>query len=240
MNHLTTTLNANPTLEDLKMMYSPQTPTDSTTTVESSVAASSNSSVIVIDDDSTETAAVEVNTQSASASPLPTTTSQANPTTSTESQQSSASPSENSISTPPISSPPPDATANGDVFVFPDGVNPRDVTPLVQVMHDEKGVLIKWTLPKKYLELQEGVTMYELYAHIIKGGADQEEIPPVSEWSQVGKVKPLRLPMAVTLTNVVKTKKYFFSVRALFGSEAYASQFSKPNCFGEESKVIVL
>ncbi len=242
MNHLTTTLNANPTLEDLKMMYSPQTPTDSTTTVESSVAASSNSSVIVIDDDGTETAALceEDTAQSAGASPLPTTTSQANPTTSTESQQSSASPSENSISTPPISSPPSDTTANGDVFVFPDGINPRDVTPLVQVMHDEKGVLIKWTLPKKYLELQEGVTMYELYAHIIKGGADHEEIPPVSEWSQVGKVKPLRLPMAVTLTNVVKTKKYFFPVRVLFGGEACASQFSKPSCFGEESKVIVL
>ena len=107
-------------------------------------------------------------------------------------------------------------------------------------MHDEKGVLIKWTLPKKYLKLQDDVTMYELYAHIIKGGADQEEeVPPVSKWSQVGKVKPLRLPMAVTLTNVVRTKRYFFSVRALFGSEAYASQFSKPSCFQEDTKFVV-
>ena len=260
MNHLATTLNANPTLEDLKMMYS-QTLTDGTTVVSTAAASSSSATtaVIVIDDDNdkyTETAfSSEEVTTSASAS-LSTTVSQANPAISTESQQSSASPLENSISTPPIStaaptsenngiskpvsqdvspisSPPPDSVTNGD-FVFPDGINPHDVTPLVQVMHDEKGVLIKWTLPKKYLKLQEGVTAYELYAHIIKGRVE-EEIPPVSDWSRVGKVKPLKLPMAVTLTNVIKTKKYFFSVRALFGSETCASQFSKPSCFREDS-----
>lgn len=106
-------------------------------------------------------------------------------------------------------------------------------------MHDTNGVLIKWTLPKKYLKLQEGVTIYELYAYIVKGGTE-EDLPPVSEWSKVGKVKPLRLPMAVTLTNVVKSKKYFFSVRALFGSESCATRFSKPSSFQEEPKLVGL
>ena len=118
----------------------------------------------------------------------------------------------------------------------------HDVTPLVQVLHDEKGVLIKWTLPKEFLRLQDSVTIYELYAYIKKGGGE-EAVPPVSEWSQVGRVKPLKLPMAVTLTNVVKTKKYFFSVRALFGSETCATQFSKPSSFQEDvdtSKFVAL
>ena len=118
---------------------------------------------------------------------------------------------------------------SGGNSTLPLGVNPLEITPMVQVLNDVKGVLIKWTLPKKYIPLEALVRSYEIYAFIVK--ADGTGVyPPFSEWSKVGKIQPLKLPMAVTLTNVLKTKKYMFSVRAIFDEDsATVSQFSKPS-----------
>lgn len=131
-----------------------------------------------------------------------------------------------------VENPPQEAKieSNTSDSALPVDVDPLDISPVVQVFHDTKGVLIKWTLPKKYIHLQEGVKLYELYAYIVKRGSD--ELPPISQWSKVGVIKPLKLPMAVTLTNVVKTKKYAFAVRALFGKTA--SQYSKPSSLRED------
>ena len=116
--------------------------------------------------------------------------------------------------------------------MFPDGKTAQDVTPVVQVINNAKGTTIKWTLPSKHLQLQSSVSVYELYTHIVKK-TDKEDVPPISEWDRVGKVKPMKLPMAVILKNVTKTKKYLFSVRALFGEgDSCASQFSKPIASG--------
>ena len=114
---------------------------------------------------------------------------------------------------------------------FPGGVNPVDIVPVVQVYRDSKDIVIKWTLPSKYLHLQGGVETYEIYAHITNDGSG--EVPPVSSpgrWTKVGTISSLKLPMAVTLSNILMTKKYSFSVRAVFDeSSSVTSQFSKPS-----------
>ena len=109
------------------------------------------------------------------------------------------------------------------------GVNPQDIIPVLQVFHDLKGVLVKWTLPTKYLHLQRVVKVYEIYAFITD--CNTEEIPPVSltHWTKVGTIHPLKLPMAVTLNNILMTKRYSFSVRAVFDEPTQVtSQFSRP------------
>lgn len=135
-----------------------------------------------------------------------------------------------------LSSSPCGTTATADCqFLLPGGVNPLDITPVVQVFHDLKGVLVKWTFPTKYLYLQGGVKMYEIYAYIAAGGI--EEVPPVSQahWTKVGTIHPLKLPMAVTLNNILMTKKYSFSVRAVFDDlTRVTSQFSKPGSLREQ------
>lgn len=120
------------------------------------------------------------------------------------------------------------ATADCRYFL-PGGVNPLDIIPVVQVFHDLKGVLVKWTFPTKYLHLQGGVKVYEIYAYITD--CNREEVPPVSQtqWTKVGTIHPLKLPMAVTLNNILMTKRYSFSVRAVFDEPTQvASQFSRP------------
>ena len=92
----------------------------------------------------------------------------------------------------------------------------KDVTfpvPKVQVKASEHGVVIKWTFSEENLHHQTAVTRYELYAHAISASVAN---PPVHHWGKVGVIKPLTLPMAVTLTNFTKGQIYLFSVRAFF------------------------
>ena len=106
---------------------------------------------------------------------------------------------------------------------------------MLQVFNDEKGALIKWTLPRKHIALQTFVHTYELYGFIVKVDSN-EELPSISQWSKVGNVQPMKLPMAVTLTNILKTKKYVFAVRAVFDKSAsLVSEFSKPSYLREDS-----
>ena len=85
--------------------------------------------------------------------------------------------------------------------------------PKVQVKTSEQGVVIKWTFSEENLRYQTSVTRYELYAYAV---TSSHPTPPVHQWGKVGIIKPLSLPMAVTLTNFTKGQVYLFSVRAFF------------------------
>lgn len=50
---------------------------------------------------------------------------------------------------------------------------------------------------------------YQLYGYRLT-----EDKPSSNNWSSLGHVKALKLPMAVTLTQFKKGQKYFFCVRA--------------------------
>ena len=114
-----------------------------------------------------------------------------------------------------------------------------NIAPMLQVFNDKKGVLIKWTLPKKFISLQAFVHMYELYGFIITRDSN-EELPSISRWSKVGDVQPLKLPMAVTLTNILKTKNYVFAVRAVFNKGGtLVSEFSKPSYLRDAGTIVI-
>ena len=99
--------------------------------------------------------------------------------------------------------------------------------PAVKVQASKvfNGLLIKWTLSQEYLVWQNLVVQYDLYAFVCNN--KDTKIPDVSLWCKVGEIKPLALPMAVTLTNFAVGQRYAFSVRAKYLSGA-TSDYSEP------------
>jgi len=93
----------------------------------------------------------------------------------------------------------------------------------VQVTKVPNGLLIKWTFSSEHLSWQTFVERYKLYACVCNRGTD---IPPVSRWVKVGEIKPLALPMAVTLINFASGQCYAFSVRVHYVGGA--NRFSEP------------
>ena len=87
-----------------------------------------------------------------------------------------------------------------------------------------QGLLIKWTFSTEFLHWQNMVEKYDLYAFVCNRGV---EVPDVSLWGKVGEIKPLALPMAVTLTNFARGQCYAFSVRVNYIS-GVVSRYSDP------------
>ena len=86
------------------------------------------------------------------------------------------------------------------------------------------GILIKWTFPVEHLSWQNFVERYDLYAFVSLKGT---KIPDVSLWGKVGEIKPLALPMAVTLTNFAVGQSYAFAVLVKYVG-GVSSQYSEP------------
>ena len=126
------------------------------------------------------------------------------------------------VSTLSVSAVPPLAGAGANQVPPASGIQRRDVLPLVQVSHSSKGLVVKWTFPDKFLNMQHLVHSYELFA----SSADTVDKLQISRWAKVGSINPLPLPMAVTMTNFTKGC-YRFSVRALF-VKGYCSGYSQP------------
>lgn len=103
---------------------------------------------------------------------------------------------------------------------FPKSVPPP---PKVGVRRTSGGIILTWTLdlfsPAKHAEVKD----YQLYGY--KGAA---EGPSSNNWTSLGHVKALKLPMAVTLTQFQHGQKYFFCVRARDSFGRYGP-FSTPS-----------
>lgn len=97
-------------------------------------------------------------------------------------------------------------------------------TVIVQASKVANGLLIKWTFASKHLPWQTSVQRYELYAYVCKKGSS---VPDISQWGKVGEIKPLALPMAVTLTNFAVGQCYAFAVRVNYCS-GVSSTYSDP------------
>ena len=75
-----------------------------------------------------------------------------------------------------------------------------------------EGIVIKWTFVEEFLSYESQVMNYELYVRVGK-----EQVPSKAiSWVLLGKILPLPLPMAVTLTNFVQGECYTFFVKAVF------------------------
>ena len=83
----------------------------------------------------------------------------------------------------------------------------------VQASKVHNGLLIKWTFAQEHLRWQNVVKRYDLYAFVCNKGTT---IPDVTLWGKVGEIKPLALPMAVTLTNFAVGQRYAFAVRVRY------------------------
>ena len=94
----------------------------------------------------------------------------------------------------------------------------------LQASKSKSGLLIKWTLSPEDLSWQSFVDRYSLYAFVSHRTA---EIPDVCLWGKVGEIKPLALPMAVTLTNFAVGQRYAFAVRVKYVS-GLSSRYSNP------------
>ena len=104
-------------------------------------------------------------------------------------------------------------------------LSPTLPVPRVQARAADQGVVIKWTFSEEGLSKQGSVIRYELYAHV--SSSKPESLPPLDQWGKVGDIKPMSLPMAVTLTNFAKGQYYSFSVRAFFPG-GRLSEYSEP------------
>ena len=76
-----------------------------------------------------------------------------------------------------------------------------------------EGIVIKWTFAEEFISYENQVVSYELFVHV---GKEQETSSKVLSWILLGKILPLPLPMAVTLTNYVRGESYTFLVKAVF------------------------
>jgi hypothetical protein len=86
------------------------------------------------------------------------------------------------------------------------------------------GLIIKWTFSPEHLSWQNFVKRYDLYAFVSNRISN---IPDVSLWGKVGEIKPLALPMAVTLTNFAVGQRYAFAVRVSYVG-GVTSRYSNP------------
>ena len=86
------------------------------------------------------------------------------------------------------------------------------------------GLVIKWTFSPEHLSWQNFVRRYDLYAFVSNRTSN---IPDVSLWGKVGEIKPLALPMAVTLTNFAVGQRYAFAVRVSYVG-GVTSRYSNP------------
>ena len=94
----------------------------------------------------------------------------------------------------------------------------------VQASKVFNGLLIKWTFAQEHLRWQNFVTCYDLYAFVCNKGT---KIPDINLWGKVGEIKPLALPMAVTLTNFAVGQRYAFAVKVKYVKNM-TSNYSKP------------
>ena len=132
-------------------------------------------------------------------------------------------------------SPPPSTTSPTPTPSHPSSVSPDEphLTPLpstlpvarLSVTKVANGLLIKWTFANEYLSWQTQVERYELYAFVCSKGIS---IPDISQWGKVGEIKPLALPMAVTLTNFAMGQCYAFSVKVCYNG-GLSSNFGPPS-----------
>ena len=86
------------------------------------------------------------------------------------------------------------------------------------------GLVIKWTFSPQDISWQNFVERYDLYAFVSN---KTSKIPDVSLWGKVGEIKPLALPMAVTLTNFAIGQRYAFAVRVRYVG-GITSRYSNP------------
>lgn len=71
------------------------------------------------------------------------------------------------------------------------------------------GIILSWKITSN-LELFSEIASYQIYAYHETKGEPRSE-----NWSKIGDVKALQLPMAVTLTQFMAHNRYFFAVRAV-------------------------
>ena len=86
------------------------------------------------------------------------------------------------------------------------------------------GLVIKWTFSQEDLSWQTFVERYDLYAFV---SSKMAKIPDVSLWGKVGEIKPMALPMAVTLTNFAIGQRYAFAVKVRYVG-GVTSRYSNP------------
>ena len=135
-----------------------------------------------------------------------------------------------SSQSPPLSTTSPTLTPSLPSSVSPDEPH---LTPLqstlpvarLSVTQVANGLLIKWTFANEHLSMQTQVDRYELYAFVCSKGMS---IPDISQWGKVGEIKPLALPMAVTLTNFATGQCYAFSVKVYYNG-GLSSNFCPPS-----------
>lgn len=95
--------------------------------------------------------------------------------------------------------------------------------PKVGVRRTPAGIILTWTMDQYVPNRHAMVRDYQLY-----GYKATDTQPSSTNWSSLGHVKALKLPMAVTLTQFHPGQKYFFSVRARDIYGRYGG-FSTPN-----------
>ena len=85
-----------------------------------------------------------------------------------------------------------------------------------------EGIVIKWTFVEEFLSSESQVANYELFVRIGK-----EQVPFKNmNWVLLGRILPLPLPMAVTLTNFVQGECYTFLVKALLKGQGRQTLYS--------------
>lgn len=82
--------------------------------------------------------------------------------------------------------------------------------PKLQVSSTARGIIVRWSFAFEDLFYQTLIKHYVLCAYVGKA------LPPLSAWGKVGNIRPMRLPMAVTLTNFMPGETYYFVVQAHF------------------------
>lgn len=76
-----------------------------------------------------------------------------------------------------------------------------------------EGIVIKWTFVEEFLSCENQVMNYELFVRV---GKEHQMSSKTLSWNLLGKILPLPLPMAVTLTNYAQGESYTFLVKAIF------------------------
>ncbi|XP_046403565.1 proteasome adapter and scaffold protein ECM29-like [Ischnura elegans] len=93
-------------------------------------------------------------------------------------------------------------------------------TPVLKLSKVVNGVVLSWTV--NLTPNHEEIEKYQLFAY------QESNLPPsTSLWKKVGDVKPLKLPMACTLSQFTEGHRYHFAIRAV-DVHARIGPFSKP------------
>ncbi|KAG8228634.1 hypothetical protein J437_LFUL008285 [Ladona fulva] len=92
--------------------------------------------------------------------------------------------------------------------------------PVLKVAKVVNGVVVSWNV--NLTPNHEEIDKYQLFAY-----QESNAPPSTSLWKKVGDVKPLKLPMACTLTQFAEGHRYHFAIRAV-DVHSRIGPFSKP------------